>query len=433
MPSDVVELKRRRQFGSSPLNLLPEDGLVAFVGYLSDTELRSLFLTCSALCRVVERVARDRVVGVGGLLPSGPIVATKRNDGHGKSKDWLYFKGTADHDIRAPDDQNFWVRTCVADPFCGRYLSISRQHKADRPFLNLSTAQVGLYHFVQKVTRDVFYFDFQMSGPGGDGTAVERFLQRGSPRFAFGRAYIQDGTNSDALIPWDGPTDGMRVRGGTVHVIGSAGHVAPTLGREARTLDHLVPYDGPAPGLVVIGGSVHVRGGAFPTPLALTSVVPLPSTGRVRLIVRIFVPGSGGPRRRAWEAGHYNLGSVGLVRIGVQAPSESAPLAPSNTWAVKSDLVESWLKEDVVAGVDYDAGSGTLVIHSNSHASVHTSFEAQTTVVDNDAPGELYFAAQLLRKAAATPQSILSVREVVDDADWSSFINHIDRGQMWNF
>ena len=43
VPSDVVEYKRGRQFGSSPLNVLPEDGLVAIAGYLSGAELRSLF------------------------------------------------------------------------------------------------------------------------------------------------------------------------------------------------------------------------------------------------------------------------------------------------------------------------------------------------------------------------------------------------------
>lgn len=135
VPSEVVEYKRRRQFGCSPLNVLPEDGLVAIAGYLSGAELRSLFQvgaeisfsfactfcslcfrvscilqTCSALCRVAERVARDRSVAAGGLLPTGPIVETKRKDGFGQSRDWLYFEGTAEHDIRAPDDQNVWVR-----------------------------------------------------------------------------------------------------------------------------------------------------------------------------------------------------------------------------------------------------------------------------------------------------------------------------------
>lgn len=48
-PSDVAEKKRFCTFGSSPLNLLPEDGLVAIVDFLSGSDLRRLFLTCSAM------------------------------------------------------------------------------------------------------------------------------------------------------------------------------------------------------------------------------------------------------------------------------------------------------------------------------------------------------------------------------------------------
>ena len=49
VPSDVAERKRFRTFGSSPLNLLPEDGLVAVVDFLGGGDLKRLFLTCSAM------------------------------------------------------------------------------------------------------------------------------------------------------------------------------------------------------------------------------------------------------------------------------------------------------------------------------------------------------------------------------------------------
>ena len=49
VPSDVVERKRFCTFGNSPLNLLPEDGLVAVVDFLSGSDLKQLFLTCSAM------------------------------------------------------------------------------------------------------------------------------------------------------------------------------------------------------------------------------------------------------------------------------------------------------------------------------------------------------------------------------------------------
>ena len=49
VPSDIAERKRFCTFGSSPLNLLPEDGLVAVVDFLSGRDLKQLFLTCSAM------------------------------------------------------------------------------------------------------------------------------------------------------------------------------------------------------------------------------------------------------------------------------------------------------------------------------------------------------------------------------------------------
>ena len=47
--SDIAERKRFCTFGSSPLNLLPEDGLVTIVDFLSGSDLKQLFLTCSAM------------------------------------------------------------------------------------------------------------------------------------------------------------------------------------------------------------------------------------------------------------------------------------------------------------------------------------------------------------------------------------------------
>ena len=49
VPSDVAERKRFCTFGTSPLNLLPGDSLVAAVDFLSGSDLKRLFLTCSAM------------------------------------------------------------------------------------------------------------------------------------------------------------------------------------------------------------------------------------------------------------------------------------------------------------------------------------------------------------------------------------------------
>ena len=49
VPSDIAERKRFCTFGTSPLNLLPGDSLVAVVDFLSGSDLKQLFLTCSAM------------------------------------------------------------------------------------------------------------------------------------------------------------------------------------------------------------------------------------------------------------------------------------------------------------------------------------------------------------------------------------------------
>ena len=49
VPSAIAERKRCCTFGSSVLNLLPGDSLVAAVDFLPAADLRSLFLTCSAM------------------------------------------------------------------------------------------------------------------------------------------------------------------------------------------------------------------------------------------------------------------------------------------------------------------------------------------------------------------------------------------------
>lgn len=57
---------------------------------------------------MAERVAKEKVE-LNEQFPTGPIVITKRKDGHGQNKNWTHFEGKNDFGLRAPDDEKAWV------------------------------------------------------------------------------------------------------------------------------------------------------------------------------------------------------------------------------------------------------------------------------------------------------------------------------------
>jgi len=341
VPSDIAERKRFCTFGTSPLNILPGDSLVAVVDFLSGSDLKNLFLTCSAMCTVAERVAKEKVERVNASYPTGPIVVTKRKDGFGQLKNWTYFEGSNDFGLRAPDDEKAWV---------------------------------GVYHYLEKITKDMFYFGFQTGGQAADAEAVERFLNGNGEKFTFGQAYSK--TEND-LVPCE--TSGYSVRGGCVLVTGT--------------------------------------GGVTPVPLTLLSNRRLVS-GRHRVICRIFSPGSGGARGSR-DASNFRLGSIGILRTNQTSLTGEGP---TNAWAQRNDITEGWLKEEVVVGMEYNADERTLLVHSNSHLNRASRFSSHQYAIA-EAPGDLYIAMELTSKAAAVPQTLLSVREV-NEEDWAKFMDH---------
>lgn len=165
VPSDVMERKRFRTFGGSPLNLLPEDGLAAIVEFLPNADLKSLYLTNSAMCTIAERVAQTRVEEIQHEFPTGPLVVASRKNPFGEKNDvlpWIHCEGTNDFNVRAPEDGKVWV---------------------------------GILQYLEQIAKEAFYFGFQTDREGGDEDAVSRFLQQREDKFKFSHVYIKEGAN----------------------------------------------------------------------------------------------------------------------------------------------------------------------------------------------------------------------------------------------
>lgn len=163
VPSEIMERKRYKQFAGSPLNLLPEDGLANIVDFLPNSDLKSLYLTNSAMCTIAERVAETRVLEIHHEFPSGPLVVGSRKNPFGGKEQlpWIHCQGTNDFNVRAPEDGRVWV---------------------------------GILNYLEQITLESFYFGFQVTGSDGDADAVCRFMSR-QDKFEFSQVYIKEGTN----------------------------------------------------------------------------------------------------------------------------------------------------------------------------------------------------------------------------------------------
>ena len=400
VPSYIVERKRFRTFGSSPLNLLPEDGLVAIVEFLSGYELRQLFFTCSAMCTVAERVAMEKVKRVSDIIPTGPIVIEKRteslsggnnnninNNNAGQIvRSWTHLEGTNDYAVRAPDDEKAWV---------------------------------GVYHYVEKIIRDMFYFNFQLIGEARDPEVVGRFIQQGGcvvssgtttsttttttteedigntmiHKFTFGRTFLKRENDHDECT-----TNGYLIRGGTVLVT----NVVP------RSPDNLIV----ASSLRLDTNGDGGRGGG--------------EDGIHRMICRLFCPGTGCLRGNRDNVQSFKLGSIGILRTNQGGGGEDG--GATNTWAQRQDVMESWMKEEVVFGIMYNTHSRELAIRSNPSITRSSRFiTTNYTLSLDDGAGELYVAAELTAKSSSVAQTLLSIRSCNAD-EWRKFIEHTRDG-----
>ena len=291
---------------------------------------------------VTEQVAKDKVESVSNDTLTGPIYIGERKDGFGQKKKWTHFEGKNDFGLRAPDDEKTWV---------------------------------GVYHHLEKVIKETYYFGFQMKGEDGDKDIVTKFINmRSEKKFSFGQTYSKVGNN---LVP--SPTIGLMMRGGTVLVT-----------------DPLPESQ----------------------PVVIASTLQLPSTGITRVLCRVFAPGVGGPRVINRDAQSYKLGSIGILRLN-QTGEGVAP----NQWAQRQDVMEPWVKEETVFGFQYDADEGTMIIHGCSNLTRSSRFNSNHYTISLDTPGDLHIGFELAQKQLGINKALLSVRNC-DAAEWTKFLAH---------
>ena len=228
---------------------------------------------------------------------------------------------------------------------------------------------VRVFYYIEQITKEMFYF--------ADKVAVGRFLNQDSEdKFSFGQSYSKVESN---LIPSPNVV-GLSVRGGTVLV--TAGEGSDSVAA--------------SPSPVVLASSQHME------------------TGIHRVICRLFCPGSGGARNT--NSQRLKLGSIGIIR------TNQVGEGPTNAWVHRQDVNESWVTEETVFGVEYNADRRSLKIHRCSNISRRSRyFSNHYTVVE--APGDLYIAAELTPKACSVAQTLLAVRGC-DGEEWDKFVRH---------
>jgi hypothetical protein len=335
----------------------------------------------------------EKVKRVSDLIPTGPIVIEKRTEslssGGGNNnnnnnnnagqivRSWTHLVGTNDYAVRAPDDEKTWV---------------------------------GVYHYVEKIIREMFYFNFQLTGEARDTEVVGRFIQQGGGcvvrssgigeedigttttmihKFTFGQTYLKRENDHDECT-----AVGYLIRGGTVLVT----DVVP------RSPDNLI---------VVSRLRLDTDGGGDE------------NGGIHRMICRLFCPGTGGLRGNRDNVQSFKLGSIGILRTNQRGGEDGGA---TNTWAQRQDIMESWMKEEVVFGIMYNTHTRSLAIRSNPSITRSSRYiTTNYTLSLDDGLGELYIAAELTAKSTSVAQTLLSIRSCNAD-EWRKFTEHTRDG-----
>ncbi|KAL7439493.1 hypothetical protein ACHAXH_004351, partial [Discostella pseudostelligera] len=340
--SDIVERKRCTTFGTSPLNLLPEDGLVAVVDFLSGSDLTNLFFSCSAMCTVAERTAMNKVMNINDFIPTGPIIFETTSCSKGISKEVMRLGGSNSFGLRAPDDEKAWV---------------------------------GVYHYVEKLVKEMFYFTFQMEGIDADREAVGRYITESrDEKFTFGQIY--NVVERDMLI--EHPTVGISV--------------------------------------MVRGGTVLVTEPELSGPVVFACSRPL-DAGIHRVICRLHYPvAREDPRSRALARVNESskLGYIGIVTSNLTGNE------PTFKWSAKKDFIKPGGKADEVAfglAVEYKDDVCKVSIQSDIHhrLPIHL-FPDDFDFTIKGGSGDLhYIAVELASPVLSEQQALLSVRYCDDE------------------
>jgi len=284
------------------------------------------------------------------VLLTGPIYIGERKDAFGQKKPWTHFLGKNDFGLRAPDDEKSWV---------------------------------GVFHYIEKVIEETYYFGFQMKGKDGedgDKDVVNRFINTSSEeKFSFGQTFSKVDNNDGPSYFVPSPTVGLMIRGGTVLVTNPP---------------------------------------ESPSPVVIASKLQLPSTGITRVLCRVFAPGVGGARPNNRDAQSYKLGSIGILRLN-QTGEGVAP----NQWAQRQDVMEPWVKEETVFGFQYDADEGTMIVHGCSNLTRSSRFNSNRYTISLDTPGDLHIGFELAPKQLSITHALFSCRNC-DEDEWTKFLAH---------
>jgi hypothetical protein len=362
VPSDIAERKRYCLLASSRsplLKIIPEDGLAAIIDFLGGDELCNLYQTSSNMCLVAERVARARVEAAADQFPSGPICISARKyivrenepadaqvsiDPRTEARTWIYASNENNFGLRAPDDSKTWT---------------------------------GIYHYMEKMTAENYYFDFQSEHDGG---AVCRFIAEPmEEKFVFSRTvYSKVG---QSLLPGFVPR-GITVKGGQVAVFDESS---------------------------LMNNQTFVS----------NEVLMLSGDEKQRFIGRLFVPSSGSLSPPTRDI----IGSVGFLRIHRnQLGEERGPFA---TWGQKSSILEGWLQDHSVFGMEYNPANRSLMVHTFGFSRAIRSQSSTIVIGANDAEsGDNFALAIELTPKAAREHALLSIRKCNNET-WTQFIEHL--------
>jgi len=336
VPSHVVELKRFLK--PFPLSLLPEELMDDIVDFLGGKDLFSFGLVCTSMFRKVEKVTEDIVTRFNHQLPTGPTQMVKSDKTNSK-KMVVYAEGKNRHSLRPPEDGKTWV---------------------------------GVLNQMEQLTRDIFYFDFQMKG-GDDGVAM-RYL-RSRNKLTFERMYSK---GTSAVIAPYFENSGLSMRGGQVLVTKYKWHHSSFMEeREERN---------------------NVRSIIFSTDRVLTA-------GIHRVIIRYYCFCEG-----------ESLGSIGILRH--QGDGSSV------TWAQSSTIACQGRMEEHVFGMEYDANRRTLHMYKRNGKTnkMESSTDGRAQTIANEG-GQLYWAAALSSGSSGIKGNQLSIRACSED-EWSAFLSH---------
>ena len=301
-------------------------------------------------------------------IPTGPIVFENKALANGKSEEMMRLEGSNSFGLRAPDDVKAWV---------------------------------GLYHYLEKLTKEMFHFSFLMEKGEVGRDVVGRFIcQSRGEKFTFGKTF--NGTVRDKLIELGDDDDELFVRWDD--------------GLSVRWDD----------GLSVRGGTVLVRRGMISmiAPNVVFASSKCLDAGIHRVICRLYSPGIAQDSPSLPRPLHRNqsskLGAIGIVSISNPMSDE-----PTIKLSKFEELSKPRKTDEVVFGmtVEYNDKLCKLSMFISTGES---GYYTNNHVIKRTSDDHHYIAVELTSTILQEEHSVLGCR-YCDEEEWDLFINHAER------